>query len=62
MAGLTALLVHRYTDVGAIGPLPDMYEPIWSDDKVTAAVAQGIAIVALSVIAARSAGRGSGAG
>ncbi|MER8104870.1 hypothetical protein [Kitasatospora sp. NPDC094016] len=61
-AGLAALLVYRYADIGAFGPLPDMYEPIWSTDKITAAVAQGVAILALSVLAARPAGRATRAG
>ena len=25
--GLAAVLLYRYVDVGAIGPLPDMYDP-----------------------------------
>jgi hypothetical protein len=25
-----AVLLYRYVDVGALGPIPDMYEPTWS--------------------------------
>jgi len=32
--------------VGAVGPLPDMYEPFWFPDKTLAAVAEGIAVAA----------------
>ncbi|WP_327071106.1 hypothetical protein [Kitasatospora sp. NBC_01302] len=56
-AGLAAILVHRRTGIGAIGPLPNMYEPIWSSDKAAAAWAQGIAILALSVLVAWPRGR-----
>ena len=37
-AGLAALLVYRYVDVGKLGPLPNMYEPVWFSDKVWAVV------------------------
>ncbi|MFC1436279.1 hypothetical protein ACEZDB_37160 [Streptacidiphilus sp. N1-3] len=47
LAGLAAILVYRYVDVGAFGPLPDMYEPIWSTDKVWALAGQALAAVAL---------------
>jgi hypothetical protein len=26
----TAVLLYTYVDVGALGPLPDMYEPTWA--------------------------------
>ncbi|MER6298026.1 hypothetical protein ABT247_00445 [Kitasatospora sp. NPDC001539] len=45
--GLVLLLLYRYVDVGSIGPLPDMYEPVWFTEKVVAAVAQGVAAVAV---------------
>ncbi|MFC1408966.1 hypothetical protein ACEZCY_06670 [Streptacidiphilus sp. N1-12] len=47
LAGLAAILVYRYVDVGAFGPLPDMYEPIWSTDKVWALAGQALAAVTL---------------
>jgi hypothetical protein len=49
-AGLAALLVYRYVNVGAHGPLPDMYEPIWTSDKKTAMVAQIVAVVAATFL------------
>ncbi|MFJ7281020.1 hypothetical protein [Kitasatospora sp. NPDC098663] len=54
-AGLAAILLYRYADIGALGPLPDMYEPVWSTDKATAAWAQGIALLALAVLLIRPA-------
>ena len=41
--GLVALLIYRYVDLGAIGPLPSMYEPAWYPDKVHTCIAQAIA-------------------
>ena len=46
-AGLAALLVYRYVDIGKLGPLPNMYEPIWFSDKVWVVVGQALAIAAL---------------
>ena len=47
-AGLTAILFYRYTDPGSIGPLPDMYEPIWFAEKLWALIGQALAIAALT--------------
>jgi hypothetical protein len=43
---LAAVVVTRYYDIGAIGPIPDMYEPVWYQQKVIAAVAEAVATVA----------------
>jgi hypothetical protein len=45
-SALGALLLSVYRQVGAIGPLPDMYEPFWFPDKTLAAVAEGVAAAA----------------
>ncbi|MDH6577856.1 hypothetical protein [Kitasatospora sp. MAP5-34] len=59
--GLAALLLYRYVDVGAHGPLPDMYEPVWSTDKLTAVWAQAVAVLALTaLLASRRTGRERG--
>ncbi len=29
-AGFVAVVVYRYVDVGAFGPIPDMYDPYWA--------------------------------
>lgn len=44
--GLGALLLYRYADVGALGPLPNMFEPLWFPKKTIAAIAEGVAAVA----------------
>ncbi|MFE5587015.1 hypothetical protein [Kitasatospora sp. NPDC056531] len=49
-SGLGALLLYHYVDVGALGPLPNMYEPFWFGDKTLAARAEGTAVVALTVL------------
>lgn len=43
--GLGAVLLYRFIDVGALGPLPDMYEPVWYPEKLAAAIAEATALV-----------------
>jgi hypothetical protein len=40
-----AVVLYRYVNVGAIGPLPNMYEPIWYGEKTLSAVAELVAVV-----------------
>lgn len=49
-AGVAAVLVTRYVDVGAFGPFPDMYEPVWYAQKVRSAWAEGAAAAAALVL------------
>lgn len=44
-----AVMLYRYVDVGALGPLPNMYEPIWYHDKSVSAIAELIAAVTAAV-------------
>ncbi|HEX6394687.1 MAG TPA: hypothetical protein VFZ97_14725 [Acidimicrobiales bacterium] len=49
-----AVMLYRYVDIGALGPLPNMYEPTWvSPGKLTSAWAEGtgtvIAVIGLLV-------------
>jgi hypothetical protein len=41
LAGVAAVVLYRYVDVGSIGPIPDMYEPIWYAEKTRSALAEG---------------------
>lgn len=41
--GLAAVLLYGYIDVGALGPLPDMYDPVWTTEKTISAVAEALA-------------------
>jgi hypothetical protein len=50
--GLVPLLVYRYYDIGAIGPLPSMYEPAWYPDKTHTCIAQAISAAAALVLLA----------
>lgn len=45
VGSLGALLLYRYVDVGTLGPLPNMYEPIWFPEKNAAAIAGAAATV-----------------
>ena|SRR5690348_10141134 len=44
--GLALLLLYRFVDVGELGPLPNMYEPLWYDEKSISAWAEAVAAVA----------------
>lgn len=44
-AGLFAVLLYRYVDVGAFGPFPDMYEPLWYAEKTRSAIAEAVGTV-----------------
>lgn len=45
-AGTAAVVVYVYVDVGAFGPIPNMYENLWYTEKTLSAWAEGIAAVA----------------
>ncbi len=49
-SALGAVLLYRYVDVGALGPLPDMYEPSWYPEKTYSAVAEAAAILAAALL------------
>jgi hypothetical protein len=44
-----ALLLYGYVNVGAIGPLPNMYDPVWYSQKTICAIAEGIGAIAAVV-------------
>lgn len=53
LSALAAVLLTRYVQVPAIGPLPPMYEPVWFFSKSLSAVAEGAAGVLALVGAVR---------
>ena len=59
-ASFVAVMVYRYVDLGAIGPIPNMYDASWrpSPDKVLSAVAEAAVVVLFGYWLARSRGRG----
>lgn len=42
LAAFAAVVLYRYVDVPAIGPIPSMYEPIWYFEKTLTAVAEAV--------------------
>ena len=45
-ASSAALVLSTYVRLPSVGPLPVLYEPVWYADKVVAAVAAGVALLA----------------
>ncbi len=43
LSSLAGVILYRYVQVPAIGPLPSMYEPVWYTAKVITAVAEAAA-------------------
>jgi hypothetical protein len=43
--GVALVVLYRYVDVGKIGPIPDMYEPLWYRDKNISAIAEGALVL-----------------
>ena len=49
--GVAAVLVYRYVNIKAFGPIPAMYEPLWYGDKTRSAYAEGVAAAAGAALA-----------
>lgn len=46
LAGTAAVVVYRYVDIGALGPIPNMYDPYWVPvGKVLSVIGEAIATV-----------------
>lgn len=43
--GVAAVLLYTEADPGRIGPLPDMYEPVWYADKTNSLIGEAVAAV-----------------
>lgn len=41
LSAFVAVVMYRYVDIPAIGPIPAMYEPVWFFEKSLSAVAEG---------------------
>ena len=48
--GVGAVLFYAYVDPGAIGPLPDMYDPVWYPEKTLSLVGEVVAALAGAVL------------
>jgi hypothetical protein len=59
LSACAAVVVTRYVQVPALGPIPGMYEPVWFFQKSLSAVAEGVAgvlaLVAVAVVGRREA-------
>jgi hypothetical protein len=51
-SALAAVVAYRYVDLGALGPLPDLYEPVWYPEKVVAATGEAVALAASALLLA----------
>jgi hypothetical protein len=57
-ASFAAVMTYRYVNVGAIGPIPNMYEPTWQTaDKLLSAYAEAATVVVAAVALARGRSR-----
>jgi hypothetical protein len=45
-SALALMLISRYTDLGTLGPFPDLYDPVWFPEKLWAAFGEGAAALA----------------
>lgn len=45
LSAFVAVVLYRYVDVPAIGPIPPMYEPFWYFEKSLSAIAEGIGVL-----------------
>ena len=52
-ASFAALVLSTYVRLPSVGPFPVLYEPVWYADKVVAAVAAGVALLAAAAGLAR---------
>ena len=41
LSAFAAVVLYRYVDIPAIGPIPAMYDPVWFFSKTLSAVAEG---------------------
>lgn len=51
-SALGAVILYRWVDVGALGPLPNMYESVWYPDKTISALGEAVATAAAVALVA----------
>jgi hypothetical protein len=49
-AGTAAVVLYAVFDVGAHGPIPDMYDASWYTEKTVSLVAEAVAAVAAAIL------------
>lgn len=49
-----AVVLYRFVDIGGFGPIPSMYEPLWTNAKTLSAIPEAVgalsALVAIAVL------------
>lgn len=59
-SALGAVLLYRYVNLGAVGPLPNRYEPGWYPEKILSAMAEtAVTLAAGALLFTRARGRAS---
>lgn len=48
-SAFTAVVLSRYVELPAVGPVPSLYEPLWFFEKSLSAVAEGVAALAAAI-------------
>ncbi|MHA7224324.1 hypothetical protein ACX80S_18770 [Arthrobacter sp. RHLT1-20] len=65
LSSLVAVILYRYVQVPAVGPLPSMYEPVWYAAKTITAVAEaaagGLAVAGYALLRKTRSGSGPAA-
>lgn len=56
LASAVAVVLSVYVRIPALGPLPELYEPVWYDAKLAAAAAASAAAAAAGILLARERG------
>lgn len=57
LSAFAAVMLYRYVDIPAIGPIPAMYDPVWFFSKTLSAVAEGAGALLAAVGLARVSGK-----
>jgi hypothetical protein len=48
-SALGAAVLYTNVNVGTLGPLPNLYEPVWFTEKTVSAIAEGVAAASAAV-------------
>lgn len=57
LSAFAAVMLYRYVDIPAIGPIPAMYDPVWFFSKTLSAVAEGAGTVLAAAGLVRASGK-----
>jgi hypothetical protein len=57
LSAFAAVMLYRYVDVPAIGPIPAMYDPVWFFSKTLSAVAEGAGALLAAAGLVRASGK-----